>query len=68
MGGKLECPKCHGEVRSKAFKSWEFRKYHVGRYECEHCKARFNLYDGPESTFTIPKGVGGEVTGRKAGA
>ena len=56
MGSKLSCPKCHGDVQSKAFKSWRFGKYDVGRHECEHCKAKFNLYQGPKSTYTIPKG------------
>jgi transposase-like protein len=56
MDAKLECPKCSRAVRSKHFKAWKFGPYSVKRYECEHCKLKFNLYQGPKGTYTIPKG------------
>jgi transposase-like protein len=45
-----------GKPASKApFKSWKFGKYNVKRYECSSCKSKFNLYQSPERTYTIPK-------------
>ena len=52
---KLRCPACDKQVSVSPFKSWNFRGYDVKRYECPHCKAKFNLYQGAGKTFTIPK-------------
>jgi transposase-like protein len=51
----VKCPKCGSEFSSKPLKSWKFRFYDVKRYECQHCKTKFNVYEGPKSRFTIPK-------------
>lgn len=55
MKGRLVCPKCSQTVLSKQFKAWKFGRYDVKRYECEHCKSKFNLYHGERGTYTIPK-------------
>lgn len=55
MNSKLQCPKCSRAVRSKHFKAWKFGRYNVQRYECEHCKSKFNLYQGPKGAYTIPR-------------
>jgi uncharacterized protein YlaI len=49
----VKCPKCGSEISSKPLKAWKFRFYDVRRYECPHCKARFNVYDSPKSKFVI---------------
>ena len=51
----LNCPLCGGTVSTPPFKTWQFRKYKVGRHQCKRCKAKFNLYQGPKGTYTIPK-------------
>jgi len=51
----VKCPSCGREFLGKPLKSWKFRFYDVRRYECQHCKAKFNVYEGPKSRFTIPK-------------
>lgn len=55
MDGRLKCPKCSRTVLSKHFKAWKFGQYDVKRYECEHCKSKFNLYRGKKGTYTIPR-------------
>lgn len=52
---KLECPACGKSVSVAPFKSWKFGKYEVKRYECGKCKSKFNLYESPTRTYTIPK-------------
>lgn len=52
----LKCPLCGTAISAPPFKAWTFGKYGVGRYECKKCKAKFNLYQGPKGTYTIPKG------------
>ena len=42
-------------MAGKPIKTWKFRFYDVSRYECESCKGKFNVYESPKSTFTIPK-------------
>jgi len=56
MPDRLTCPKCNRVVSAKPFKAWKFKDYDVKRYECEHCKSKFNLYHGTKGTYTIPKG------------
>jgi len=51
----LDCPVCGKPVSVAPFKSWRFGKYEVKRYECRNCKSKFNVYQSPEKTFTIPK-------------
>ncbi|MCL6579849.1 MAG: hypothetical protein K6T73_10825 [Candidatus Bathyarchaeota archaeon] len=51
----LKCPKCGRTLPNKPLKTWKFRFYDVRRYECQHCKTKFNTYDSPKSKFTIPK-------------
>lgn len=55
MDKSVKCPGCSGKVLSKHFKTWKFGPYEVKRYECEHCKSKFNLYRSAGRTFTIPK-------------
>ena len=55
MGKSVKCPVCDGELLSKPLKTWKFRSYIVGRYECQHCKVKFNVYESQKSRFTIPK-------------
>ncbi len=55
MSESVKCPACGREQSSKPLKAWKFRFYDVKRYECQHCKARFNVYESPKSRFTIPK-------------
>ena len=51
---KLVCPLCDKEVTKSPFKTWKFRGYDVKRYECQNCKSKFNVYQSPKKTFTIP--------------
>ena len=53
---KLLCPVCNGDVTSSPLKSWNYRNNEVKRYECQNCKSKFNVYSGPKTMFTIPKG------------
>jgi len=59
MGFKVsrtfKCPVCGQELSGQPLKAWKFRFYDVRRYQCEHCKAKFNVYEGAKSRFTIPK-------------
>jgi len=55
MTEKVKCPLCHGESSSRPIKMWQFRGYEVRRYVCDQCRAKFNVYKGPESSYTIPK-------------
>ena len=55
MCESVKCPVCGHSPPCKPIKTWKFRFYNVGRYECDHCKTRFNVYESPKSTFTIPK-------------
>jgi transposase-like protein len=55
MQSKLSCPRCNRSVSTKPLKAWRFGAYEVKRYECEHCKSKFNVYRGAKGTFTIPK-------------
>jgi hypothetical protein len=57
MSKSVKCPACGRELSSKPLKSWKFRFYDVKRCECQHCKTKFNAYNSPESTFTIPKAM-----------
>ena len=52
---RLFCPLCSKPVSTSPFKSWEFGKYKVGRYECPNCRSKFNFYEGPKASYTIPK-------------
>ncbi len=52
---KLLCPVCNSDVTSSPLKAWKFRVYEVKRYECQNCKSKFNFYQNPKRTFTIPK-------------
>jgi transposase-like protein len=49
----MKCPACGREISSKPIKTWKFRFYDVSRYECQHCKTKFNIYDSPKSKFVI---------------
>ena len=55
MAANVECPVCGHSFGGEPIKTWKFRFYNVGRYECDRCKAKFNVYESPKSTFTIPK-------------
>jgi len=55
MTSKLVCPVCSKSVSVSPFKSWKFGRYEVKRYECQNCKSKFNLYESPKRTYTIPK-------------
>ena len=52
---KIVCPLCHHPVSSGASNSWKFGSYKVRRFLCPNCKKRFNLYEGPKGSYTIPK-------------
>ena len=52
----LNCPLCGGTVTTAPFNTWRYAGYKVGRYQCKKCEAKFNLYQGPKKSFTIPKG------------
>ena len=49
----VRCPKCGRGLSNKPLKTWKFRFYNVGRYECPHCKTKFNIYESPKSKFVI---------------
>ena len=53
MSKTFKCPVCGRELSSKPIKAWKFRFYDVRRYQCEHCKAKFNIYESPKSKFVI---------------
>lgn len=53
MGGNVRCPACGREFSGEPLKTWKFRFYDVSRYECQHCKTKFNIYDSPDSKFVI---------------
>jgi len=55
MSNKLCCPLCSKIVTASPFKSWQFGKFQVKRFECTYCKSKFNLYQSRDRTFTIPK-------------
>jgi len=55
MSESIKCPECGHELSGKPLKTWKFRFYDVRRYECEHCRTKFNVYESPNSQFTIPK-------------
>lgn len=55
MDIKVKCPKCRGEVSGKPLKTWRYRQFEVGRYECHSCNSKFNFYQSPRSAYTIPK-------------
>lgn len=55
LSESVKCPVCGGEFKAKPLKTWRFRFYKVSRFECEKCKEKFNVYEGPKSKFTIPK-------------
>jgi len=55
MVSKLVCPVCGKSVSTDPFKSWKFGRYGVKRYECQSCKSKFNLYQSPKRSYTIPK-------------
>ena len=52
---RLSCPLCSTPLSTSPFKSWAFGSYKVTRYECLSCRSKFNRYDGPKGSFTIPK-------------
>jgi uncharacterized protein YlaI len=52
---KISCPVCSKSVSTNPFKSWKFRNYEVKRYECPNCKSKFNFYQSPTRSYTIPK-------------
>jgi len=54
MNNMLTCPACNEVVTAIPFKSWRFGRYDVTRYECQNCKSKFNFYQSPKRTFTIP--------------
>jgi len=49
----IKCPFCGRELANKPLKLWKFRFYDISRYECQHCKTKFNVYDSPSSKFVI---------------
>jgi len=55
MSKSVKCPECGRKLSVKPLKTWKFRFYDVCRYECEHCKSKFNVYESSKSKFTIPK-------------
>lgn len=55
MTVNVKCPVCGQKFSSEPLKTWKFRFYKVNRFECKKCKAKFNIYEGPKSKFTIPK-------------
>jgi transposase-like protein len=55
MSGSVKCPVCGRSFAGKPVKTWKFRFYSVGRYECDRCKTKFNVYESPKTKFTIPK-------------
>lgn len=52
---KRKCPICGKEREVKVLREWEFRNYEVTRFECLHCKTKFNYYliDG-NLKYSIP--------------
>lgn len=52
---KLLCPVCKMDVSENPFKSWKYKNFEVKRYECRKCKSKFNVYQSPNRTYTIPK-------------
>jgi len=55
MSESVKCPVCGYEFASKPLKTWKFRFYNVRRFECGKCKVKFDIYESPNSKFTIPK-------------
>lgn len=52
---ELICPICNHDVSTSPVKSWKYATYEVKRYQCHNCKSKFNLYQNPKKTFTLPK-------------
>jgi len=52
---KLLCLVCNHEVTTSPLREWKYRAYDVKRYQCQNCKSKFNLYESPKRTYTIPK-------------
>ena len=55
IGKSSKCPVYGKQFSGKPKRTWKFRFYKVGRYECPNCKSMFNIYESPDSPFTIPK-------------
>jgi transcriptional regulator NrdR family protein len=64
MDKSITCPACGRVLSGKPLKTWKFRIYNVKRYECEHCKVRFNTYEAQKAKFTIPKAKGTHKSGK----
>ena len=56
MSHSVKCPVCGREFRNEPMKTWKYGIYTVKRFECAHCKGKFNLYESSKSMFTIPRG------------
>ena len=56
MSEPIKCPKCRRETSGQPINNWKYRSYDVKRYQCEHCKTKYNFYNSPKSSYTIPKG------------
>ena len=52
---KLLCPICSADAPANPMKSWEYGSFQVKRYECPKCRSKFNVYQSPKRTYTIPK-------------
>lgn len=50
---ELSCPHCSKPVPGKPLKTWKFKTWDVKRYQCSSCELKFNLYQGPKSTWVV---------------
>ena len=55
MSKNVRCPLCGRDFTDEPLKNWKFNFYDVKRFQCAYCEEKFNVYESPKSTFTIPK-------------
>ncbi|MEM5867283.1 MAG: hypothetical protein QXG39_05130 [Candidatus Aenigmatarchaeota archaeon] len=55
MNAIIKCLIYGYEFEGTSLKSWKFRLYTVDRFFCEKRGAKFNVYQGIKTMFTIPK-------------
>lgn len=60
----MKCPTCGLENSNEPFKSWQFGTYLVKRVKCSECGENFNIYVGEGKSFTIPKRIDGDLSGK----
>lgn len=55
MDESIACPTCGAPVRGRPLNSWRYYIYSVRRYQCPRCGKKYNVYNSPKLTYTIPR-------------